>query len=187
MCVYSGETKQGRALCAFQGLALHSALHALGEDPSALLEWLRKLRGTYTGTSTRICMSVQYLDGGSVVCSHSRQVPGPHLSSRVEPMSPCPWRWWMAFLAPWGLSRWAMAVPGLFSKIFTYSRMNTHTEREGKRFISKLYTSRGCQTWSFCIEVQHCSEECPTVTQTGTNCCVSINFFTTMITTHVRT
>ena len=43
----------------------------------------------------------------------------------------------MAFLAPWGLSRWAMAVPGLFSKIFTYTRRtNTHTEREGERFIS---------------------------------------------------
>ena len=33
----------------------------------------------------------------------------------------------MAFLAPWGLSRWAMAVPGLLSNIFTCTHTHTHT------------------------------------------------------------
>lgn len=49
--------------------------------------------------------------------------PLTHLSSSVEPMSWCPWRWCMAFFAPCGLSKWAIAVPGLLTKIFTYSNM----------------------------------------------------------------
>ena len=46
-----------------------------------------------------------------------------NFSSSVDPMSLCPCRWCMAFLAPCGLSRWAMAVPGLFTRIFTYGNV----------------------------------------------------------------
>ena len=48
----------------------------------------------------------------------------------------------MAFLAPWGLSRWAMAVPGLLSKIFTYTHTDTHTQTDRHSFHPHLHTQK---------------------------------------------
>ena len=65
-----------------------------------------------SGPTMTVCV---YIGVGSLIHQWT------HLSSSVEPMSICPCRWWMAFFAPCGLSRCAMAVPGLFTSIFTYS------------------------------------------------------------------